>query len=614
MEDETLETPPPPAADEPSSVPVALALAPLLAAALSACGGSSDSPGPAPAPSPLPSPTPTPTPLPPPPPAPTPAPAPAPTPAPAPAPTPTPSPAPAPSSADAVRLLAQASFGATDAAIAEVTAGGIGPWIEAQFARPQTLHRTHLESVIDPAQPGRTYRDSVMDSFWKQAITGSDQLRQRVAFALSEIFVVSQLNGSINEMPRGLADYLDMLGREGFGNFRTLLERVSLHPMMGLYLSHLRNLKEDPATGRVPDENYAREVMQLFTIGLYQLNADGSLKLDGSGQRISTYSNDDVMGLARVFTGFSWAGPDTTNARFFGNSSARDPDRDVLPMQPYPQYHSTAEKRFLGVTIPANTSAAESLRIALDTLASHPNVGPFFGRQLIQRLVTSNPSPAYVGRVAAAFNNNGSGQRGDMKAVLRAVLLDPEARDTAGLSDPQFGKLREPVLRLAAWARAFGATSVSGDYRIRNTADPSTQLGQNPLRSPSVFNFFRPGYVPPNTSIAAAGLVGPEFQITGETSVAGYLNFMQTVITNGVGTSTDVRSSYDAEVALANDPQSLVARVDLLLTGNQLAAATRAAIRDAVAAIPATASNAALNRARLAVFLTMASPEYIAMT
>ena len=529
------------------------------------------------------------------------------------APAPTPPPTASVTAPEAVRFLAQASFGANDAAIDEVVASGYAGWIEAQFARPQTLHRTHVESVIDPAQPlQQVYRDAVLDTFWTQAITGADQLRQRVAFALSEIFVVSQLTGTINQRPRGLADYLDMLGREGFGTFRTLLERVSLHPIMGLYLSHLRNQKEDPATGRVPDENYAREVMQLFTIGLYQLNADGSYRLDGNGQRIATYGNDDVMGLARVFTGWSWAGPDASAQRFFGGQA--DPDRDVLPMQGYPQYHSTSEKRFLGVTIPAGTGPAESLRVALDALASHPNVGPFFGRQLIQRLVTSNPSPAYVARVAAAFADNGRGVRGDLKAVLRAVLLDAEARDAPGLADPQFGKVREPVLRLAAWARAFKATSVSGAFRIRNTADPSTQLGQAPLRSPSVFNFFRPGYVPPNTSIAAAGLVAPEFQITGETSVAGYINFMRGVITNGVGTGTDVRSSYADEIALAADPQRLVERVDLLLTGNQLAATTRAAIREAIAAIPADSTNAVANRARLAVFLAMAAPEFIVQT
>jgi len=514
---------------------------------------------------------------------------------------------------EAVRFLAQASFGATEASIDEVIAKGYGGWIDAQLSIPQTLHRATVESGIDPAETNQgVYRDLVLDSFWSQAIAGADQLRQRLAFALSEIFVVSQAASAVNQRPRGLADYLDMLGREGLGSFRTLLERVSLHPIMGLYLSHLRNQKEDPATGRVPDENYAREVMQLFTIGLYQLEADGSVKLDGNGRPLPTYGNDDVMGLARVFTGFSWAGPDTSNQRFFGG--AADPDRDVKPMQGYPQYHSTAEKRFLGVTIPAGTGPAESLRIALDTLAAHPNVGPFFGRQLIQRLVTSNPSPAYVRRVAGVFNDNGRGVRGDLKAVLRAVLLDQESRGAGGKADPAFGKLREPVLRLSAWARAFKATSVSGGYRIRDTSDPSTRLGQTPLRSSSVFNFFRPGYVPPNTTIAAAGLVAPEFQITGETSVAGYLNYVRNVISNGAGASSDVRSAYADEIALAGDPQRLVDRVDLLLTGSRLAPATRTAIRDAVAAIPATASNATANRARLAVFLVMASPEFIVLS
>ena len=514
--------------------------------------------------------------------------------------------------ADAARFLTQASFGATDASIAEVISLGYDRWLAAQFAAPQKSHRAYLESIIDPGRSQQFYRDFVLDSFWTQAITGADQLRQRVAFALSEIFVVSQVATPVNQRPRGLADYLDMLGREGFGNFRMLLEAVSLHPIMGLYLSHLRNQKEDPRSGREPDENYAREAMQLFTIGLYELNRNGTTRRDSNGQRIPTYGNDDVMGLAKVFTGFSWAGPDSSDQRFLGRVA--DADRDVHPMQGYLQFHSMSEKRFLGATVAANTGPGESLRIALDTLFAHRNVGPFFGRQLIQRLVTSNPSPAYVSRVAAAFNNNGYGVRGDLKAVLRAVLLDAEARDPTRLTDPKFGKLREPVLRLAAWARAFKATSVSGGFRIRSTSDPSKQLGQTPLRSPSVFNFFRPGYVPPSTSIAAAGLVAPEFQIVGETSVAGYLNYMRNVIGNGAGANADVRSAYADEIALAGDPQRLVDRVGLLLTGSQLDASTRAAIRDAVAAIPATGASAAANRARLAVFLVMAAPEFNVMT
>jgi len=480
---------------------------------------------------------------------------------PAPAP-PAPPPVPATSAAEAVRLLNQASFGANEASVAALVAVGPSSWIDDQFSRPQTLHRPYIEAAIAAGQPGApelTYRDFVMDTFWRQALTGADQLRQRVVFALTEIFVVSQTNGDVNNRPRGLASYLDLLGQHAFGNFRDLLEAVSLHPIMGLYLSSLRNQAEDLATGRVPDENFAREVMQLFTIGLYRLNPDGTQVLS-NGQPVSTYGNADVQGLARVFTGWSWAGPDTSNTRFRGGTP--DPDRDIRPMQPYPQFHSTAAKGFLGATIPAGTAATGSLRIALDVLFNHPNTGPFIGRQLIQRLVTSNPSPAYVARVAAAFANNGSGVRGDMKAVLRAVLLDTEARG-GGLADPAWGKLREPALRLSAWARACEATSVSGNFPIRNIADPSTALAQNPLRSPSVFNFFRPGYVPPSTGIASAGLVAPEFQITGESSVAGYLNYMRNAVNAGVGTGNDVRSSYAKEVALAADaaaPEFIVQR------------------------------------------------------
>jgi uncharacterized protein (DUF1800 family) len=282
-----------------------------------------------------------------------------------------------------------------------------------------------------------------------------------------------------------------------------------------------------------------------------------------------------------------------------------------MPMQAYPQFHSTSAKSILGVTIPAGTAAEPSLKTALDALFNHPNAAPFFSRQLIQRFVTSNPSPAYVGRVASAFANNGQGVRGDLKAIIRAMLLDTEARSAAVAVQPSWGKLREPVVRLANWARAFSATSVSGNFMIRNVADPSTALGQNPLRSASVFNFYRPGYVPPSTAISAAGLVAPEFQITGETSVAGYLNFMRNAVNTGVGTAADVRSAYAAEVALASNADQLVDRVKLLLTAGQMTDATRASIRDAVATIPSTAANAATNRAKLAIYLTLAAPEFI---
>jgi len=249
-------------------------------------------------------------------------------------------------------------------------------------------------------------------------VSGEDQLRQRVAYALSQIMVISMADGTVGDNPRAVAAWLDMLGDKGLGNYRALIEAVSLHPMMGVYLSHLRNQKADARSGRVPDENYAREVMQLFSIGLLELNADGTPKIQG-GKEIETYTPADIAGLARVFTGFSWACPAApASGCFYSGSSGgvSDPDRAFKPMVGYPQFHSTEVKSFLGATIPAQGTAdpQASLRSALDTIYQHPNVGPFIGKQLIQRLVTSNPSPAYVKAVADAFANNGAGGRGDM--------------------------------------------------------------------------------------------------------------------------------------------------------------------------------------------------------
>jgi uncharacterized protein (DUF1800 family) len=385
--------------------------------------------------------------------------------------------------------------------------------------------------------------------------------------------------------------------------------------MMGLYLNALHNQKEDVTAGSASDENYAREVMQLFSIGLYQLNRDGSLVLDAAGKPIETYSNADITGLARVFTGLSWAGSDTSNQRFFSTRQL-DYDAQLNPMQGYPQFHSLAEKRFLKVTIPAQKTADTDgdIRIALDALFNHPNVGPFIGKQLIQRLVTSNPSPAYVARVAGAFNDNGQGVRGDLRAVIKAILLDPEARDLGAITTTS-GKLREPVLRFVQWMRSFHAQSSNGAFLLDTTADPDTQLAQSPLLSPSVFNFFRPNYVPPNSQASAAGLVVPEAQITNESTVAGYLNFMRNVIDSGIGNfedRIDIRADYSAEQALAVDPNKLLDRVSLLL-GVKLTATTYALISEAVNSVSLTGNNAVslLNRVKLAIYLVMASPEYI---
>ena len=354
--------------------------------------------------------------------------APAPAPAPIPGPAPAPVPVQPPTADEAARFLMQSSFGPTETEIARVQALGFSGWIDEQFALPQTLHLPYVQANYNVLLFGANFA-FVQDSFWQQAIPAPDQLRQRVKYALSQIVVVSAESGTIANVSDGLANYVDLLGQHAFGNYRTLLEAVATSPIMGIYLSHLRNQKADPLTGRVPDENFAREVMQLFSIGLTEINLDGTPKLV-NGQPVETYTNADITGLARVFTGWSWAAQDTSNASFNGGGTAYA-DRILRPMQPYPQFHETGTKTFLNVTIPASTSAQASLTIALDTLFNHPNLCPFIGRQLIQRLVTSNPSPAYVGRVSAACANNGAGVRGDMKAIVRAILLDDEARNAA---------------------------------------------------------------------------------------------------------------------------------------------------------------------------------------
>ena len=295
----------------------------------------------------------------------------------------------------------------------------------------------------------------------------------------------------------------------------------------------------------------------------------------------------------------------------------------------YPNYHSTSEKVFLGTTIPANATAnvGGDIDTALDRLFNHANTAPFISQRLIQQLVTSNPSPAYVGRVAGVFANNGSGVRGDLAAVVRAILTDAEARDLNGaVTSASFGKLREPVIRLANWARAFSAASQTGNYLITNTSS-NTSFNQAPLTSPSVFNFWRPGFTPPGTTqLGQRTLVAPEFQIVDEVTVASYINTMQDIIANGIGqtptggSGRDVRAPYTAEIALTDTPSSLVDRVNNLLFYGQMSATLRDRVIAGVSAVnipAATGSNQAnidtarLNRARTAIFLSMISPEYL---
>ncbi len=514
--------------------------------------------------------------------------------APTPTPTPTPTAAPMPTGAQASRLLSQATMGATSAQISEVSTTGYTAWLDAQFALPRaTKHWDWLVANGYNVAANINNETGFDPTMWRQLIAEPDQLRQRVGMALLDMLVVGIGGVNLNWKQFAMAAYVDVLLDNAFGNYRTLLGAITTNAAMGSFLTFLGNRKANTSTGSVPDENYARELMQLFTIGLYQLNMDGTLK--GGSTPIETYSLTDVAQLARVFTGLNLANSDSTT-----------PDRYRLPLVITASQNETGAASFLGASVSGGGMAA--VNAALDAIFAHPNVPPFVSKQLIQRLVTSNPSPAYVERIATVFANNGSGVRGDLRAVVRAILLDVEARDDAGLASTSAGRVREPVMRLTAWARAFNVGSANNLWNIGDTSSQSTRLGQAMGRSPTVFNFFRPGYVPPATAIATANLVAPEFQITNEQSVVGYINYMYAIISAGTG---DVKPDYASILTKAGDSAALVAEVNLLLAAGQLSTATTTAIRAAVDSIATTASNASGNRVATAILLTLASPEFI---
>ena len=535
---------------------------------------------------------------------------------------------------EAARFLLQAQFSASDAEIAALRSKGYKTWLLEQFKAPLSMTGVAwLDArgydLVDNVF--RYYDNSYPGDYmiWNQLMTSADAVRQRCALALSEFFVVSLVSLDFSWRSHAIAAWWDLLVANAFGNYRQLLEAVSLNPAMGYYLNTKGNRKEDMARNRVPDENYGREVMQLFSLGVHQLNLDGTEKLDASGARIESYTQSDITNLARVFTG--WDIDQSQNVPTLEpvqNRTIPSTHYTRLPMVLNAANHSTLAATFLGATVPAGTTGVPALKIALDTLFNHPNVGPFFGKQMIQRLVTSNPSPAYVARVASAFNNNGAGVRGDLQAVFAAVLLDDEARGAAGLSDPKFGRLREPMVRMVQWGRSFGITSARGSWKMGDLSNPGNRLGQSPLRSPTVFNFFRPGYVPPSTALSATKTPAPEFQLVNESSVGGYLNYMQGVIRSGIFVNApnqsgngsnatngyDITAAYIAELALVLNPPALLARLNLLLCAGQLSAANQTLIINALNATALTVNSsdsAKRDRLAAAVLLVMASSDYL---
>ncbi|RZL02869.1 MAG: DUF1800 domain-containing protein [Rubrivivax sp.] len=536
---------------------------------------------------------------------------------------------------EAHRFLTQATFGPTAADITRVKAIGYERWVDEQLATPlQTSHLGTVEASSTAQGTDRPMVNDVVYSWWTHAVTDPAQLRQRVAFALSEIFVISTTNADLTGDGRMVASYMDMLSNKIDGNYRDLLEGVALHPAMGAFLSHRGNRKEDTTTGRIADENFAREVMQLFSIGLIELNDDGTPKLS-NGLPQETYTGEDVKGLAKVFTGWSWFRPAAKASVvwwqcFWRGDQCTDASQSTTAMSPYTQEHSISEKRFLGVTVPAQSSPnpQASLKAALDRLAGHPNAAPFFAKQLIQRLVTSNPSPAYVQRVTTAFRSSGGG----IKATVKAVLLDQEARDMALQSASGQGKVREPLVRVMHLLRAIPHTSDAYSaakaanrvpyYLADATDDTVAGLGQTPMRAPSVFNFFRPGYKPPQTELSDQDLVAPEMQITNETSVLGYANYIIQMLDYGWGqfnNSTqriDMRfdlSSFDALVdkPTAASPQQLVTAVAQRMLGGAPSSELNALMLTGIGKMPNVNATDRRRRVQSAILMVAVSPQFI---
>ena len=517
----------------------------------------------------------------------------------------------------ASRFLAQATLGADYATISQVASFGEEIWLESQFQQPAGYLLPYIQHLFQKqAELDEQYPDSDliggplsfhMHAWWTQVMTSPDLVRQRVAMALSEIFVVSSNVEIIGESPYVVSQYYDTLIKHSFGNFRDLLKDISLNPAMAIYLSHLNNEKANPERGTYPDENYAREVMQLFSIGLFELNPDGTRKKDQNGNDIPTYGQEQIREFAKVFTGLSM-----DHAEGFGyvpccNEDFQSHATEMKPLKMFDNYHSSGEKRLLnGLVLPAGQSGMQDVDAAIDNLFNHPNVGPFIGKQLIQRLVKSNPSPAYVARVSAAFNGAGKTPRGDMKNVLRAILLDPEARSMTNAKSQ--GRLREPFLRLVRLARAFNASTENRTFAAEGY-EVVPKIKQYVFFAPSVFNFFQPNYTP-NGELKDAGLVAPEFQITNASTIIEVKNLVDLWVDSGrleerIGALAPEVVSFEKEIALAADPDALLNRLDTLLTYGTLSDNTRAVIKGVIEQEPDLSM-----RVKKAVYLLAVSPDY----
>jgi uncharacterized protein (DUF1800 family) len=553
----------------------------------------------------------------------------------------------------AARFLLQAAFGPDQDStgdadiipenVEEVMGAGYEAWINDQFTRPPGYLQPWVDWAALNASALELYGQWKQFSWWGR-VMGSpklrpddtatqlpDPLRQRVAFALSEILVTSDRPETLAVEQRGMANYYDLLVQHAFGNCRDLLYDVATHPVMGDYLSHINNRKANPAQKIYPDENFAREIMQLFTIGLWELNQDGTRKVYPAGrllagQPIPTYTNADITELARVFTGMTFADKNFPGTN--GDYKQR--------MKMWDDHHDCNAKTLLGgFTIPARTPSAGNtgtagladVNDAVGSLFNHANTGPFLSRLLIQRMVTSNPSPGYISRVAAAFDDNGSNVRSDMKAVIKAILLDTEARDPAMMDMPAWGRLREPFLRVVNLARAFNAFSTSGHYALDQfTLDHM----QDPMSAPSVFNFFLPAHSPPG-ALAQAGLTAPEFQIINASSAISGPNHLWNAINGDLHRHGHGNQAYavklnsgielamvvpvaqigqDTSPGAAMDPDPLIRRIDLALTGGTLTPQQFQIIRGAMLRVSTGSWQWHRERLRLAICLVVTSADF----
>lgn len=495
---------------------------------------------------------------------------------------------------EAFRLVEQATFGPQLDDIALAGKDGPESWINGQMQLPATF----LSDGLGRADSSRW--NEYVNVWWRHAIQADDQLRQRVAFALSQILVVSAHDG-LSQQQFGLAGYYDILLRNAFGNYRNLLSEITLNPVMGEYLSMKGNRKPDEQENIQPDENYARELLQLFSIGQVLLNEDGTPKLDDEGVPLPAYNQTTIENFARVFTGWHFA-----NADDFKWPKNKD---YLSPMVPWPEYHDNNEKTLLnGVVLPAGQSAEADLNAALNNVFNHPNVAPFISKQLIQRLVTSNPSPGYVRDVAAVFNRNAAGERGSLASVVKAILMHQEARSGHLEAPDTFGKMKEPLLRLTQVWRAFEPESIPYNF---NYGWVEKELAQSPLNSPSVFNFYRPDFSQPG-EISARGLVTPEFEILDETSVITITSRLLASILWSHNYKNDIDGNRIAidisyEMILEPNPDALLDHLDLLLLGGRMSAELRQEVLNLMNA--RSYASGASQRVVEAIFLIATSPE-----